>query len=217
MKHKFLWVIFIIIAGLAIFIFGSGNPYKINLITAAILAATLVSILWYTVETHKLRTNYEKGAEIESFPWLTGSDLKVNKNETIENFIWSDTIYLPIKNVGKTPAFDTKIQTNINAQEPDILEKKEYQDIIIAPGDTYHFKLGQLNYHNPTEDVAQIDVTLTYKSYLGGKGKSTQNFVYRNKSWANGPSTYQFILSDGRTYPKNNEPEKNSVIPKLMP
>ena len=110
MKHKFLWVIFIIIAGLAIFIFGSGNPYKINLITAAILAATLVSILWYTVETHKLRTNYEKGAEIESFPWLTGSDLKVNKNETIENFIWSDTIYLPIKNVGKTPAFDISLR-----------------------------------------------------------------------------------------------------------
>jgi hypothetical protein len=157
---------------------------------------------WYTFETYRLRTNYEKGAEIESFPWLIGSDLKVNINETIENFLWSDTIYLPIKNVGKTSAFNIIFQTNIDVQGPDILEKKEYQDIIIAPGDTYHFKIGQLNYHNPA-DKAQVDVIITYKSYLGGKVMLTQNFCYQNKSWANGPSTYRFTLSDGRTYPKN--------------
>lgn len=202
MRYKILWVILILGFSLCTFLIGSTNPNQFGLLQSVILTATLVTIFWYTVETHKLRTNYEKGAEIESYPWLTGSDLKVNKNETIENFIWHETIYLPIKNVGKTPAFDIRVQTNINAQGPDILEKKEYQDIIIAPGDTYHFKIGQLNYHNPTEDVAQIDVTLAYKSYLGGKGKLTQNFVYRNKSWANGPSTYQFTLSNGRSYPK---------------
>lgn len=202
MRYKALW--FILILGLSLIIFSIGRIYlnHISLLQTVILTATFVVILWYTFETYRLRINYEKGAEIESFPWLVGSDLVINKRETIESFIYDETIYLPIKNVGKTPAFDIIFQTNINVQGPDILEKKEYQDIVIAPGDTCHFKLGQLNYHNPA-DEAQVDVVITYKSYLNGEGKLTHNFYYRNKSWANGPSTYHFKLSDGRTFPKD--------------
>ncbi len=202
MRYKILWVILILGFSLCTFLIGSTNPNQIGLLQSVILTATLVTIFWYTFETYKLRTAHEKGAEIDSFPWLIGSDLVINKRETIENFVYDETIYLPIKNVGKTPAFDIFFQTNINVQGPDILEKKEYQDIVIAPGDTCHFKLGQLNYHNPA-DEAQVDVVITYKSYLDGEGKLTHNFYYRDKSWANGPSTYHFKLSDGRTFPKD--------------
>jgi len=202
MQYKILWVILILGFSLCTFLTGSTYPNQISLLQSVILTATLVTIFWYTFETYKLRTAHEKSAEIESFPWLRGSDLVINKDETIENFLWKDTIFLPVRNIGETPAFNLTVQVAFKVQGPDILEQKEYQDIIIAPGDTCHFKIGQLSYHTPS-DLAQIDVTIKYKSFLGGEGKLLQNFIYRNKSWANGPSSYHFRLSGGRTYPKN--------------
>lgn len=202
MRYKVLWTILIFSSGLITFLIGMKFPDYIGLLNAVILTATLIVLIWYTVETYKLRTNHEHGVEIESFPWLTGSDLVTKKVETIENFIWNETIYLPIKNTGKTPALNVNLKLNIEVEGPEILEKKEIQGVMIAPGDIFHFKLGQFNYHKP-EDKAQVEAVITYKSYLGGEGKLIQKFCYCNKSWVNGPSTYYFTRSDGRSYPIN--------------
>lgn len=202
MRYKVLWVILIFGSSLITFLIGMKFLGYVDLLTAVILTATLIVLIGYTVETYKLRTNHEHGAEIESFPWLTGSDLIINSKITIENFAWNETIYLPIKNIGKTPAFNVSLQLKMEVEGPVILEKKECQDITIAPGDTCHLKLGQLSYHGPA-DKAQIEATITYKSYLGGEGKLHQIVSYRNKSWVNGPSTYYFTLSDGGSYPNN--------------
>lgn len=168
-------------------------------LSTGVLAATLVAATWYTLETRSLRLQQQWDSDIRNHPWLKGSDLKVNRDEG--PLIWREVVYLPIKNVGLTPAHDVHITVRwrVEGQEPSA-GHGSHSGISLAPGDTGRVKLCQIDFEAPG-DQASIDVEIAYKSSVGGGGQLKMNFYTHERGWTNGPMSYEFWLSDGRRFP----------------
>ena len=184
----------------------SKSPNDATALSTAVLAATLGAILWYTFETRALRLQEQRDGELRNHPWLKGSDLVVNRDDStarIMGMVACETIYLPVKNVGTTPAYalHMKVQWEMKGQNPAKQEREAVSGLSLAPGDTCHAKLCDLEFIDPG-DRATINVGVDYESFLGGGGRLKLNFYSHEKGWANGPtSPYEFWLSDGRQFP----------------
>lgn len=130
----------------------------------------------------------------------------VNRDDStarIMGMVACETIYLPVKNVGTTPAYalHMKVLWEVTGQNPARQEREAVSGLSLAPGDTCHAKLCDIQFEDP-EDRATIDVEIDYKSFMGGGGRLKLNFYSHEKGWANGPtSPYEFWLSDGRQFP----------------
>lgn len=173
-----------------------------SVLSTAVLVATLAALVWYSVETRLLRLQQQADGEMRNHPWLKGSDLKVDWDKNSGGLLGRWVVYLPITNVGRTPAHDLKIEVRWRVTGSSRREgSKEISGIDLAPHDTWHARLCEIDLDAPGEQ-AVIDVEFAYKSFVGGGGRLKMNFYSHEKGWANGPmSPYQFWLSDGHTFP----------------
>ena len=107
--HK-IWPFWLVIgSGVGTFLMGLWlQATTLNVLNNAALVSTLVALIWYTFETRGLRLQQEFDSEIRNHPWLKGSDLSVKWDKDQGGIIGRDTIYLPITNVGATPAHDLR-------------------------------------------------------------------------------------------------------------
>ena len=204
--HK-IWPLSLVIgSGVGTFLLGLWvQSTTLNVLNGAALVSTFVAVVWYTVETRVLRLQQEFDSEIRNHPWLKGSNLKIDRVED-ENagMFGRDVIYLPVTNVGVTPAHN--IFVNVRWELKGRLSSngvKKYNQLVLAPNDTCHLKLCELDYDDP-DDGAIISVEMSYESFMGGGGSFEMTFVKEpGQGWANGPmSPYRFWLSDGREFPK---------------
>jgi hypothetical protein len=170
-------------------------------LSTAVLVTTLVAVTWYSLETRILRLQQQWNNEVRNHPWLKGSDLKVDRGDTDIKTLWREIVYLPIQNVGTTPAHDLNlaVKWRVEGDEASTGEKR-IGSVDLPPGDTCHPKLCEIDFD--PGDKAFIDVEITYKGFAGGGGRLKMNFYTHEKGWANGPmSPYEFWLSDGRRFP----------------
>ena len=201
-----LWGFGVVCFGVVALLVAVVRPNIGTALSVGLLAATLMAILWYTIETRSLRLQQQWDSEIHNHPWLKGSDLDVNQDEPTARFmgiVASETIYLPVKNVGTTPAYalHINVQWEMKGQSPSRQERQVVSGLSLAPGDTCHARLCDLEFLDPG-DRATIDLEIEYRSFMGGGGRLKMNFYSHEKGWANGPtSPYEFWLSDGRQFP----------------
>jgi hypothetical protein len=199
-----IWpLIFVIVFGIGTILFGQKfEPSELNLFSSAVLVSTLISVIWYTVETRAYRLQQEFDGEIRNHPWLKGSSLNVDWKKDEGGLLGRDIVYLPISNVGTTPAQDLAITVAWRIEGKDRKGSNKIFASHLAPGDTHHIKLCEIDNHAPDERPA-LDVDISYKSFSGGGGRVRMNFFREpGKGWANGPmSGYEFWLSDGRRFP----------------
>lgn len=192
----------VIAIGVVIFVVGLTLPPGIaDLLSTAVLGSTLAAAIWYSLETRILRQEQQRDNEIRHHPWLKGSDLKVTREDSEAKILWREIIYLPIQNMGTTPAHNLEIVVQWRV-EGTLAESgtERIGGITLPPGDTYHAKLCEIEFD--PGDKASIDVEITYRSFAGGGGCLKMNFYTPEKGWANGPiSPYKFWLSDGRIFP----------------
>jgi len=169
----------------------------------AALVSTLTAVVWYTLETRRLRLQQDFDSEIRNHPWLKGSDLKLER-EVEGGLAGSETLFLPITNVGTTPAHNLSIYVawKIEGENFSAGDKK-IEEINIASGDTLHARLCNLEFDSP-HDHASITVEIAYKSFTGGRGLLRSHFYSHEKGWSNRPtSSYEFWLADGSHFPKS--------------
>lgn len=212
---KKIWPLGVVIGfGALTFITGLKlSHHTAGLLSTAVLAATLVAVTWYSVETRILRLQQQWDSEIRNHPWLKGSDLKVNREDSQAKMLWREIIYLPIQNVGTTPAHNLNlvVQWRVEGDEASTGEK-HIGSVSLPPGDTFHAKLCEIDFD--PGDKAFINVEITYKNFAGGGGRLKMNFYTHEKGWANGPmSPYEFWLSDGRRFPT---PTRGEMTPKAV-
>lgn len=180
-----------------------------NLLLGAVGTATLVAIVWYSLETRIIRLQHQWETEVRHHPWLKGSDLKIQRETEGGGLFGRETLYLPITNVGTTPANDLQVGVTwqLQGEEPSNGTER-VTEISLPPGDTSHVRLCRIDFQAPGDRVT-VDVDITYRSFSGGGGHLRMNFFSHEKGWANGPMPpYEFWLSDGRRFP----PMKTSTI-----
>jgi len=205
-RSGILWGAGIVCLAVVTYVLSLKSPNDAAALSTAVLAGTLGGILWYTFETRALRLQQQWDGELRNHPWLKGSDLVVNRDDStarIMGMVACETIYLPVKNVGTTPAYalHMKVLWEMTGQNPARQEREAASGLSLAPGDTCHAKLCDIQFEDPG-DRATINVEIDYKSFMGGGGRLKLNFYSHEKGWANGPtSPYGFWLSDGRQFP----------------
>ena len=196
--------ILIIGFGVTTLIFGLLVPKNtFDLLTTAALVSTLCAVIWYTIETRKLRVQQEFDSEIRNHPWLKGSNLKVEWMKDEGGLVGRDIIHFLITNVGTTPAYDlcVTVRRQLKGALSSTGESK-FDQLVLAPSDTGHLKLCEIGYDDPA-DKAALEVKVSYKSFMEGGGRLQLTFFKElGKGWANGPmSPYDFWLADGRKFP----------------
>jgi hypothetical protein len=207
-----VWPLLLVIAsGAGFFLAGIWvKPDTLNILNGGVLVATLVTITWYTIETRALRLQQEFDSEIRNHPWLRGSDLSVTWDKDRNVFGGRDTIYLPITNVGATPAHDLQAEIQWTVAGNKTRQGQNRIDgLMLAPNETGHLKLCEIDYEALSER-ATLDVEIVYKSFSGGSGRKRMNFFREpGKNWVNGTmSPYEFRLSDGRRFPARGQIER---------
>jgi len=217
-----IWPVGLVIGfGLASFLIGLKlSSQSASLLSTAMLAATLVAAAWYSLETRVLRLQQQRDSEVRNHPWLKGSDLKVTWDKEHGGLAGRDIVYLPVINVGTTPAQDVQItiRWRVEGNEPSSGER-EIGGMVLMPGDTLNSKLCEIDWNFP-DDRANIDVNITYRSFAGGGSRLKMNFYSHESGWANGSMSYEIWLSDGRRFPAaplikvGRSNRKRSLIPK---
>ena len=204
----------VLVAGFGALVFMLSWRVADELATAlshGIVASTLVAVTWYTIETRGLRIQQQMDSEIRIHPWLRCSHLSVTHDMHEGGVIGRSTIDLPITNVGLTPAQDLYIKVcwELKGGNP-AQHTQQVGPISLAPSDTHHQKLCQIDFDTP-DDRVTIDVEVQYRSSMGGGGHLKMNFFSHEGGWANGPmAPYQFWLSDGRRFPAQTSLPKSS-------
>lgn len=179
-----------------------GITEYLALVNLIVVAITAFLICWYLLETRKLRIaneksreEAEKAREIEFHPWLSGSDLEIDHPQLSTAAIW-----LPVKNVGKTPAMNVLFDSEFyfrGESMPSLTHKLGF----IAPNDVAHFKIVSLGNTPKEPDDESISVTISYSTHLKGSGKIKQDFVKIAGGWMNkGECDYTFTLSTGKSF-----------------
>lgn len=173
-----IWPLLLVIGlGLATFLIGANfRSDQVNLLSTAALLSTLAAVIWYTIETRGLRLQQQFDSEIRNHPWLTGSNLKVDWDKNQGGLLGRYTIYLPISNVGTTPANDLHVNVKwyVRGKEPHSGENS-ITGLILTPTDTGHLKLCEIDFEAPGDQVT-IDAEITYRSFMGGGGRLKMNF-----------------------------------------
>jgi len=199
-----IWPLGVVIgSGIVAFVVGLKlSSQMASLLSTAVLVATLVTVAWYTMETRILRTQQRSDSEIRNHPWLKAPNLKVDKDpDQGEGLLGCETLYLPITNIGTTPAYDLRVNVWWEKEGGQTLaSEKNLTCFDLAPADTCHLRICEIDFD--PGDRAKVRVRIEYASFAGGGGIIGLNFYRDEKGWANAPtSVYAFTLSDGRNFP----------------
>lgn len=172
--------------------------FAVDILTLFVLAVTAGTIVWYTVETRRLRLATEKTreeearvVEIELHPWLVGSDLTTRASPGMR-----PAIFLPMKNVGKAPAFNLELYGQYYVR--DMAHGEVSQKLgFLAPGDVADLLI-MAHSDIPEEGRGgRIVVTVTYTAHPKGSGVIKQEFAYESWGWSTKDASYTVTLSTG--------------------
>jgi hypothetical protein len=120
---------------------------------------------------------------------LVGSDLKIDPPHSPAPSIW-----LPVKNVGKTPALNLSFDSKIYFYE-ETVPSMSHKLGFIAPTDVANFRIAILSNTRMEDFGERISVTISYSTHVGGSGLIKQKFEKIGESWINKESDYSFTLS----------------------
>lgn len=203
------WFVITVVAAIALPAIGIVWPNLASLVITAVLTATFVAIFWYAIETRRLVEGQERAAELDRHPWLEATNLKPEQIPPGdgEAAFGGYHIWLPITNVGHTPAVDLEITTHITVTDRDVEraleagEKRVGQTLV--PRDVLHQEIGTVFLEGPYTTI-RVNVRIVYRTIDGGRAELEIGFVYTaEKGWRNLPTRYQFWLSDGSHFPVN--------------
>jgi hypothetical protein len=113
-------------------------------------------------------------------------------------------IWLPITNMGHTPAFDLEITARIEVmnqgvEQVSLPEKRAGQTLI--PRDVLHHEIGTVFLGGPDTSI-RVYVEIVYRTIDGGRAHVRVGFVYAvRQGWHNLPTRYRFWLADGTLFP----------------
>lgn len=180
---------------------GIDTGLLVDVLTLLALSLTAGIVGWYSWETRQLRIatarmreEAARATEIECHPWLVGSDLKVDLPDAPVPSLW-----LPVKNVGKTPALNVLFVSEFFFRDERI-RTTSHQIGFVAPNDVANFRIAVLS-NTPKEPFGErVAVTITYATHLKGAGSIVQNFEKIGGGWVNREAEYTFTLSTGQTY-----------------
>jgi hypothetical protein len=170
--------------------FGSG-------VSAGLVAATLVAIVWYSWETRRLVDMQQASSDIDKHPWLSATTLKPeSQSEGGDHFIFGGfRLWLPVTNVGRTPAYGVQVATRLNGRGHEVALKTPAAPIseqIIVPSDVLHAWVGDVGFVKPRGGDVDLDVDIQYATVGGGGGRLELAFRLQDGAWRNGPMRYSF-------------------------
>lgn len=197
------WVVITVAVAIGLLAVGIVAPTLASPINTAILTATFVAILWYAVETRRLVEGQERTAEIARHPWLVATNLKpelIPHTESEAPF-GGYHIWLPITNVGPTPAVDLEIEATTAVSDPSldrVLEAKEKRTgQTLVPRDVLHQEVARVFSEGPQTTI-EVKMRIAYRTIDGGRGRLDVGFQYTaEKGWRNLPTRYETWLADG--------------------
>jgi hypothetical protein len=173
-----------------------------------VLTATFVAILWTTLETRRLVDGQERAAELARHPWLEATNLRPKDiaPRSGDAPFGGYHIWLPITNVGHTPAIDLEIDWTLLIEDPEIDEPARTQDQrvgqTLVPRDVLHQEIGRAVLNGPHTTIL-ADVTIRYRTIDGGRGHLDVAFRFTAETgWRNLPTRYRTQLSDGTALPR---------------
>jgi hypothetical protein len=181
-------------------VFGTGSPLAAGL-NAGLLAATLVAVVWYSLETHRLLGVQRDAAEISEHPWLEVSpwpDEEIIRRQTL-------AASLRVKNVGHAPALIRRV----GVTEPKESERGNWtvgakgddSPRALAPGQSYVVTIVELGTADGAAAVC-LDVSFDYGTVHGGRGWLLLRFRYKDRQWKSRETRYEIELSSGRRLPR---------------
>jgi len=201
------WIVLMVSSGVvfgAIGLFSSklAGPLNIAATTAAFMA-----VLWYAIETRRLVLGQERTAEISRHPWLEATNLKpeVRHSGDWEFAHHGYHVWLPITNVGNTPAIELEVDSSFKVVDPVHPHPEEGSGKrvgqTLVPRDVLHLEIGKLLIEGP-QTTGEISVQIAYRTIDGGRARLEVNFTYgAGRGWRNGPTRYEIRLSDGSRLP----------------
>ena len=167
-------------------------------LTAGLLAATFLAILWYSWETRRLVDAQQEASEIARHPWLSATALKLQRVTLAGAF----DLWLPIHNNGTTPAYIARIRVD-GTPEPLFDARDPVSDEVIVPGDVLHLRLGTVSalVYEAAQPRVEVTVRMRYRTADGGLGALTVGFEHVKGDWLNLDTDYRFTLSTGKAFP----------------
>jgi hypothetical protein len=206
---RWAWVIGTLVAGVVTLVVAAKIPTEWGTpLSAGLLAATLIAIVWYSWETHRLVRLQRIGTEVENHPWLSalyviGSDVPVE-----ESPYGGHEAMLPISNVGRTPARVCGVTVSSRLEEGaadcTVVPGGDRDSRVLVAGGRVNVKVVDIVFRTPTPKVGlYLDVVVEYETLDGGGGRLTLPFRYANRRWKNrGGATYEYTLPSGGTFPR---------------
>lgn len=169
-------------------------------INTAVTTATFVAVFWYAIETRRLVAGQERTAEIDRHPWLEATNLKPEEIPPTEGF-GGYHIWLPIKNVGQTPAVDLEIDAMTTVSDPTLDRAVEARERrvgqTLVPSDVLHQEIARALLEGPHTTI-EVQVRITYRTIDAGRGRLAVGFRYTaQQGWRNLPTRYETWLRDG--------------------
>jgi hypothetical protein len=135
---------------------------------------------------------------------LNPTDLRPSTSSDVDEsgFLGGFHVWLPIQNVGSTPALDIETETHITIRDRDIEKPQEAHgsrgDQALVPGDIWHAEIAKLLIESPYTTF-EIRMMITYKTIDRGRGRLDVGFSYTGaQRWRNLPTRYTVWRSDGR-------------------
>jgi hypothetical protein len=172
-------------------------------LSAGLLASTLVVVLWYSWETRRLVDTQRRANELDQHPWLSATSLRIEEIGPSEGTFafGGHGVWLPIENVGRTPAFDVNVAVDVSVPDrdsggaPKHLQKKA-RDQVIVPRDQLHIRFPDIAWPGiPFRATAAVQIR--YCVMDGGRGEIDLAFNCTDGNWLNGPTQYRFWMADG--------------------
>jgi len=176
-------------------------------INTAVVMATFLAVLWYAIETRRLVVGQERASELDRHPWLEATNLKPERIAPPSEGtpLGGFHVWLPITNVGHTPAIDLEIDALTTVADVDIgrtveaREKRVGQTLV--PRDVLHQEISRVFLEGPNTTI-RVDVRIMYRTIDGGRADLSVGFLYTaGKGWRNLPTQYLFWLADGSHFP----------------
>jgi len=177
-------------------------PTLANPIGTAVTSATFVAVLWYAIETRRLVGGQERAVEIARHPWLEATNLKPEPIAPGEGKVFGGfRIWLPITNVGSTPALDLKLETTTTITDPSLDLAREASEAragqTLVPRDVLHQEIAEAFLGGPQTTIV-VKARIAYRTIDQGRGRVEVGFQYTaSKGWRNLPTRYETWLADG--------------------
>lgn len=194
-----------VVAGIATTQASPGNSGWAAGIYMWLLGATLLAVLWYSLETRRLVRIQREVAEIQDHPWLKVRAWPHRRPlpRTVETPFGGTIAYLPILNVGRTPALFRSLTVEWERMEGstefEVILGTDLNPRVLAPGQDFVNRTIEIRYGAPTPPRLLVNVSIAYRTVHGASGRVMLRFRFADGTWKSRDTDYERILSSGQS------------------